>query len=253
NHPMFQQLSKSKIFQKRLLGFVIDEVHLCHQWLAILTLNRRTFRADYMGLGLLRIFFTHVPFMGLSATVPLHVRGFIHTVLRFPKGCPLIQRSVNRENVFIMVRPIWGNMGPFGELSFLIPIQGQNMSSSGESIPKTMVFTDGLKEACKITTALAKRLPKKIYEENPEAVLEYTTAITPEKRAYNLERFIEGTTRIMVCTEACGMGLDVPDVQRVIQWRVSHRCNLSSLCQRFGRAARRPDIQALAILFYTPS
>ncbi|RPB18339.1 hypothetical protein L211DRAFT_854211 [Terfezia boudieri ATCC MYA-4762] len=30
NHPMFQQLSKSKIFQKRLLGFVIDEVHLCH-------------------------------------------------------------------------------------------------------------------------------------------------------------------------------------------------------------------------------
>ncbi|RPB18437.1 hypothetical protein L211DRAFT_796900, partial [Terfezia boudieri ATCC MYA-4762] len=97
--------------------------------------------------------------------------------------------------------------------------------------------------------ALAKCLLKKIYEENPEVVLEYTTAITLEKRAYNLEHFIEGTTPIMVCTEACRMGLDMLDMQRVIQWRVSHRCNLSSLCQRFGRAARRPDIQALAILF----
>lgn len=32
NHRVFQKLSKSKSFMTRMLGFVIDEVHLCHQW-----------------------------------------------------------------------------------------------------------------------------------------------------------------------------------------------------------------------------
>ena len=260
NHPIFQQMSQSKTFQKRLLGFIIDEVHLCYQWFVffmmldtriVLIARRRTFRADYTGLGLPRIYFPHVPFMGLLATVPLYVRGFIHTTLRFPKGCLLIQRPVNRENVFIMIQPIRGNTKSFNELSFLISKHLRNLSGYGENIPKTMLFTDGLKEACKINTALGKMLPKKVYEESPEVVLEYSTGITLEKRAYNLERFIEGTTHIMVCTEACGMGLNVLDIERVIQWRISQRCNLSSLCQRFGRVTRRPDIQGVAILFHT--
>ncbi|KAF8430079.1 hypothetical protein EV426DRAFT_513349, partial [Tirmania nivea] len=55
-----------------------------------------------------------------------------------------------------------------------------------------------------------------------------------EYRAYNLERFVEGNCRILICTDACGIGLDIPDIERVVQWRLSQCCNLSSLYQRLG-------------------
>jgi len=41
--------------------------------------------------------------------------------------------------------------------------------------------------------------------------------------------------------------LDIPDILIVIQWRVT--CNMETLWQRFGRAARDPNLEAVAILF----
>lgn len=203
-----------------------------------------------MGLGLLRIFFPKVPFLGLSATVPQHIRGFIHTTLRFPKPCEMIQRSINRANICLMAYRIHGTLKSFEDLHFLIP---HPLAQGYREIPKTMVFVDGLGEACDMSTALSQRLPKDLWEEYEELVLEYSTGITAERRQYNLERFIEGTCRIMVCTEACGMGLDVPDIERVIQWRLTQRCNLSTMYQRFGRAGRKPNIQCVGMLYYSSS
>ena len=41
--------------------------------------------------------------------------------------------------------------------------------------------------------------------------------------------------------------MDLPDIKTVVQWKAT--CDLCTLWQRFGRAARGPDQEATAILF----
>ncbi|EPS96960.1 hypothetical protein FOMPIDRAFT_1094615, partial [Fomitopsis schrenkii] len=42
-------------------------------------------------------------------------------------------------------------------------------------------------------------------------------------------------------------GIDVRNIRVVVQWRLT--CDLNTLWQRFGRAARDPSLDAIAILF----
>lgn len=42
-------------------------------------------------------------------------------------------------------------------------------------------------------------------------------------------------------------GMDIPNIPRIYQWRVT--CDLNTLWQRFGRAARGPGTEAIAVLF----
>ncbi len=42
-------------------------------------------------------------------------------------------------------------------------------------------------------------------------------------------------------------GIDIPDIEVVVQWRTT--CDLNTLWQRFGRAARDLNREAVAVLF----
>jgi ATP-dependent DNA helicase RecQ len=52
----------------------------------------------------------------------------------------------------------------------------------------------------------------------------------------------------IVCTNAFGMGLDVPDVRLVVHWQ--HPASIEDYLQEFGRAGRDGQ-QSLAVLFHT--
>lgn len=54
---------------------------------------------------------------------------------------------------------------------------------------------------------------------------------------------------INLTADAAGMGVDIPDVDVVIQWDISEHLTLAMLWQRFGRAGRDPSLDALAIAF----
>ncbi|KAI0309162.1 hypothetical protein OF83DRAFT_1045589, partial [Amylostereum chailletii] len=45
-------------------------------------------------------------------------------------------------------------------------------------------------------------------------------------------------------------GIDIPDIQVIIQWKLT--CNMDTLWQRFGRAARDPSLEGIAIVFVEP-
>ena len=185
--------------------------------------------------------------MALSATMPLHVQGFIHACLRFPPKCRLLKRSIDRPNICYVIREMIHPARSFKDLSFLIP---PDIRSSSEII-KTMVFLDGLSEACNLASTLIELIPKHLYEEEPDLVAEYTNGLTAERQSYSMDLFQKGICRILVCTEACGMGVDVADVERVVQWGVTPRVNLSTIIQRMGRAARKSHMQGVGILFHT--
>ena len=48
------------------------------------------------------------------------------------------------------------------------------------------------------------------------------------------------------------MGLDIPDNERIIQWKLSKYLTMNCWWQCAGRAGRDPNIWAIAVLFYEP-
>jgi hypothetical protein len=58
----------------------------------------------------------------------------------------------------------------------------------------------------------------------------------------------QGKCRVLVSSEAYGLGMDV-DVDRVIQWGVAKVQSLDTIVQRFGRAARKPEVQGMCVLY----
>jgi superfamily II DNA/RNA helicase len=62
------------------------------------------------------------------------------------------------------------------------------------------------------------------------------------------EDMMAGRTRVLVSSEAYGLGIDV-DVVRVVQWGISKVDSMDTIVQRFGRAGRNFDKQAMCVLY----
>ncbi|KAL7267476.1 hypothetical protein RUND412_009939, partial [Rhizina undulata] len=114
-----------------------------------------------------------------------------------------------------------------------------------------MVFLDSRVAVCDLTTALIKLLPT-AGASYVDLICDYSAALSIERRKEVLQKFAKGQCRILVFTEAAGMGLDISDIVRVIQWNVPSLLNFSAWWQRAGRGGRSREVQAVAILFYNP-
>lgn len=62
-----------------------------------------------------------------------------------------------------------------------------------------------------------------------------------------MEAFRKGDILLLLATEAAGMGCDIGDVARVVQFKCP--MDISCLVQHLGRAARNPQLQGIGILF----
>ena len=65
-----------------------------------------------------------------------------------------------------------------------------------------------------------------------------------------MKLFRDGDTRMLICMDAAGMGLDIPDIDIIIQWGVSSILTFSGWYQRGGRASCDPRCSGLFILYY---
>jgi len=66
------------------------------------------------------------------------------------------------------------------------------------------------------------------------------------------EVFCSGVIRILICTDAAGMGVDILDVDLVIQWRLHPHLTLATLWPRIGRARRQKTRFAVMVIFVEP-
>ena len=80
-----------------------------------------------------------------------------------------------------------------------------------------------------------------------------TTILSEARRVEVLEKFHSGICRIIACTGAAGMGIDIRDVQCVIQWRATSILNLALYFQHAGRAVQDSFCNSVAILFHQAS
>ncbi|KAA8910636.1 P-loop containing nucleoside triphosphate hydrolase protein, partial [Sphaerosporella brunnea] len=229
---------RSNQFCTRLKAVAVDESHLVWGW--------REFRKDYLNIGALRAHFPTIPIIALSATLMPNVLAFVSQSLQLRPGRTRLYRlSIDRPNIMHIVSKLPTKQSiDYSKLDFLLSRQGPIWS-----IHKAMVFVDNIDEAHKIYLWLAARA-KHFWAERAESVIRpYSSNLEAATRDRFMNAFRDGSTRILICTDAAGMGLHVPDVKIIVQWKLSELVTMAALWQQLGRAGRDTRIAAISIVF----
>lgn len=225
-------------FMSRLLAVVIDECHCVSDWAEM--------RKDYKALGLLRQVLD-VPFMALSATLPPATRTTVAKTL-WLRNPMLINTTELRTNIRYQVIPIEETGS--ADLNILIPKASEFADESEYSIPVTLVYVDDKKNGINLAEELRRLVPSKFSNAARNVLIRvYFADLDADVRETYIVDLAQGITRIMVCTEACGLGVNLSNIARVVQWKVSNKLDASKFIQRAGRAGRVRDMDAVAILF----
>lgn len=186
---------------------VVDEAHCVVQW-------GEAFRPAYGRIGAFVQSLKKRPVLcAMTATADADMQRQIADQLgmRFHKRVML---PVLRENLHYSVRT---TLHPTREILRLLD------ADEG----RTVVFCRTRERTEQLSALLQKR---------GHAADHYHAGLTREERTAAQERFRHGETRILASTTAFGMGIDIPDIRRVIHDRLPG--SVIDLVQQSGRAGR---------------
>ena len=226
-------------FTSNVLAIAIDEAHIPSEW--------GSFRIEYQQLPILRDYFPTASVVALSATFSRRIKRHIIDTMSMT-DLVLIERSIRRRNILKMVSPI--RQPGYMALDILIP-EG---ISHRNNIPTTLIYHDSIEGGRAIAQYLRKRLPSHLRQDGKEIVRIYAGYLADDVRSLYENDIQMGPTRILICTDACGMGIHLKGIVRVIQWKVTSNLGVEGIDQRFGRAGRdSSQRQTIAVAFVDPT
>ncbi|KAI0639543.1 P-loop containing nucleoside triphosphate hydrolase protein [Trametes polyzona] len=228
-----QKLWDNPRFTNRIAYFVFDEAHCVKEW--------SSFREQYKYIGSLRFRISKdIPFYLPSATLDDPLLHDVSATLQLRSGrTEHILRSNDRPDVALAVRKMEFAANSFHDLDFLIP---EDFGHDDTPPPKFLIFFDSIREAEAAVAHLRSRLP----EDLRHKVAYFHSIMTAEYREDEFAALMHGERYGLCVTDSFGMGLDLPDVRLIIQWKIAR--GLNTLWQRFGRAARGDGYEGFAIL-----
>lgn len=260
----FRKVLKKTDLQARIGLVAIDECHLVMQW--------EKFRPAFTLLGELRtILHKDIVWFGCSATLDktsetrvLNTAGFRAVGNRMYQT-EVIRTSINRPDVALCVVPIpRGKLTSWDSLYFLL----QSAASDGHATPsetsKTIVFIDGRRSVHAAAAWAMEELMRLSngYSTNPLAdercvfnvVRVFTAHVAQYDRDLSYHEFLspQSKIRLMFATTSLGMGINIPDVVRVVTWKIPITASLGDIWQRIGRGGRGAGLtsQAYVMLPY---
>jgi len=212
---------QAKVSRLNLSLVAIDEAHCISQW-------GYDFRPSYLKIASLRDHISDkVPFLALTASATPQVVDDIMTKLAF-KGKNVLKTSFDRKNISYLVRNVEEKE------SYLIKTL-QKIKGSG------IVYVRSRKRCKEVAELLVT---------NGISADFYHAGLTDELRDKKQAAWTLGETRVIIATNAFGMGIDKPDVRFVIHWDIPD--SIESYFQESGRAGR-DDKPSFAVLLYTPA
>ena len=196
---------------------VIDEAHCVSHW-------GNDFRPAYLHCKWLKETFTEVPVLALTASATPKVQKDLLQLLGIEKA-KVISTSLQRPNIAYKVYEIKEKFPYLFELlhkssgSVIIYLRSRNATS----------YLSGVLNDKGFNTTF------------------FHGGLTSEEKNIRLKKWLNNEVRIMVATNAFGMGIDKPDVRMVLHWNIP--LTLEDYFQEAGRAGRDGK-PAEAILAY---
>ena len=229
---------RSGVLYSKIVAVAIDECHCVETW------GASGFQGDYTSLGVLREAFPNIPFVGLTATMtPMAISYFFKSVkFRNPVA---IKQTIRRKNLSLWVAPITGT--DYEDLRVLLPAR---ISATGD-IPQTMIFYNARVGCGRIANWRRSQLPPDLQSKARTIIRSYNGILDEPSRQETLDLLRSGDCRIVVCTDAFGLGMNIKAIPRVVLWKLNSKLGIDGFYQRIGRAGRDSDATALALIFVT--
>ena len=210
------RLFKSYVQEMNVSYIVVDEAHCISQW-------GYDFRPDYLQIGKLREL-VDAPVIAVTATATPKVAEDIMERLQFKQKC-LIKSGFERPNLSYIVRRCDDKPGQL--LNICNGVDGTGI-----------VYVRSRKKTEELAAFLAS---------NGISSSFYHAGLGQQSRTDRQEQWKSGKVRVMVCTNAFGMGIDKPDVRFVVHFDVPD--SPEAYFQEAGRGGR-DGLRSFAVMLW---
>lgn len=214
------QLFRRYVQEMEVSYIVVDEAHCISQW-------GYDFRPDYLKIGELRELLPDVPVIALTATATPQVADDIMERLCFREKL-LLKSGFERPNLSYIVRHTEDKLGQMLNIC-------KGVSGTG------IVYVRNRKK-CEELSAFLKS--------GGISASFYHAGLGAASRSERQEKWKKDEVRVMVCTNAFGMGIDKPDVRFVVHFDVPD--SPEAYFQEAGRAGRDGK-RSYAVLLWNSS
>ena len=212
---------RAKLRNMKINMITVDESHCISQW-------GYDFRPAYLKISEIRELLPTVPVLALTATATPEVVKDIQTKLGFREDSRIFRMSFERKNLAYIIRNTESKQE---ELLHILN------SVSGSAI----VYTRNRKRTREVAELLVN---------NEITATFYHAGLNNDVKDQRQKSWLSGESRVMVATNAFGMGIDKPDVRLVIH--VDLPDSPEAYFQEAGRAGRDGQ-KAYAVLLYAKS
>jgi ATP-dependent DNA helicase RecQ len=200
----------------------VDEAHCIVEW-------GHDFRPVYRRLGTFRAALGDPPTIALTGSATPAARADILQVLRLPRA-EVVVTSFDRPNLAFAARRVATDRERFRRLRALV--------RDGVEDGAVIVYTPTRRLTELVTRALLR---------SGVRAAPYHAGLTGGIRARVLRAFLNDRVGTVVATSAFGMGIDKPDVRRVIHWGPPR--TLEAYYQEAGRAGRDGEPAECSVLW----
>lgn len=214
------ELFKTKLRHMKVSFITVDEAHCISQW-------GYDFRPSYLHIADIRQIKPEAPLLALTATATRQVADDIQEKLNFKDG-NMFRMSFERKNLAYIVRHATDKRGEM--LHILRSVRGS-----------AIVYVRSRKRASEISGWL---------EENGVEATFYHAGLEHSVKDERQKLWHDDVKRVMVATNAFGMGIDKPDVRVVIHFDCPS--SLEAYFQEAGRAGR-DGMKSYAVMLYNGS